>query len=135
MRLKRAAHRVSPAVLLTALALLVLHVAQLGHLVLLRHGICAEHGEMIELGTPAPDPGPTAAPGPGDELVRDRAQPSEHAHCPVLYGRRDAIVPGPTVVRILALLPAPANIATPVVWPPDFSDRLGVAPKPSPPAA
>src|ERR1700751_6100479 len=102
MRAASAAQRVPKAVLLTALALLVLHLAQLGHLVLVRHGICAEHGEMIELGTPVADPGPIAASSPGSGLVADRAQPSEHAHCPVLYGRRDTIIPGAPVVRILA---------------------------------
>jgi hypothetical protein len=135
MRAASAAQRAPKAVLLTALALLVLHLAQLGHLVLGKHGICAEHGEMIELGTPVADPGPIFASAPGEGLVADRAQPTEHAHCPVLYGRRDTIVPEAPVVRVLALHPPPSSIATPVFWPPDFSGRLGVAPKQSPPAA
>jgi hypothetical protein len=135
MRAASAAQRAPKAVLLTALVLVGLHLAQLGHLVLGHHGICPEHGEMIELGASAPDLGPTGSPAPGPGLVTDRAQPSEHAHCPVLYGRRDAIAPAPPVVRVLALHPAPSSLATPAIWPPDFSGRLGVAPKQSPPAA
>ncbi len=135
MRAASATQRAPKAVLLTALVLLVLHLVQLGHLVLGRHGICPEHGEMIELGAPASEPWTADSPGPGDALVTDGAQPADHAHCPVLYGRRDAIVRTGPVVRILALHPLPSSVATPIVWPPDFSGRLGVAPKQSPPAA
>jgi hypothetical protein len=135
MRATRAAPRAPKTVLLTALALLALHLGQLGHLVVARHGICPEHGEMIELGPPAPETGPTGSPERGHGLVADRAELSEHAHCPVLYGRRDAILPAPPVVRVLTLHPAPSSLATPAIWPPDFSGRICVAPKQSPPAA
>jgi hypothetical protein len=53
----------------------------------------------------------------------------------VLYGRRDVLAAAPPVVRVLALYPPASNVDTPSIWPPDFSGRLVVAPKHSPPAA
>jgi hypothetical protein len=135
VRLTRVAERVSPAVWLTAVALVVLHLAGLGHLVFARHGICPEHGEMIELGAAASHPELAVLPGGSGALSREDSTAAEHAHCPVFYGRRDAIAPAAPVVRVLALHPPPVDLATPSVWPPDFSGRLGVAPKQSPPAA
>jgi hypothetical protein len=135
MHASNAARRLSRTVLLTALVLVTLHVAQLGHLLFARHGICPEHGEMIELGAVGHAEAVAQAPGPSDALSEDASSAAEHVHCPVLYGRRDVLAAAPPVVRVLALYPPPSDLDTPSIWPPDFSGRLELAPKHSPPAA
>ena len=135
MRASSASRRLSRTVLLTALVLVSLHFAQLGHLLVARHGICPEHGEMIELGAADHAEAVAHAPGLSDALSEGASSSSEHVHCPVLYGRRDVLAPVPPVVRVLALHPPASDVDTPAIWPPDFSGRLEVAPKQSPPAA
>jgi len=130
-----ASRRLSRTVLLTALALVTLHFAQLGHLLFARHGICPEHGEMIELGAAENARAIALAPGFSERRGEDGTSEFEHVHCPVLYGRRDVLASAPPVVRVLALHPPPPDVDTPAIWPPDFSERLQVAPKHSPPAA
>jgi len=125
----------SRTVLLTALALVTLHLAQLGHLLFARHGICPEHGEMIELGPAEHAKAVAHAPGLSGRPSEEEPGGLEHVHCPVLYGRREVLAPAPPVVRVLALHPPPSDVDTPAIWPPDFSGRLEVAPKHSPPAA
>jgi len=133
MRASSAGRRLSRTVLLTALALVTLHIAQLGHLLFAQHGICPEHGEMIELGAAGHADTVAHAPGRADGLSEESSSAGEHVHCPVLYGRRDALAAAPPVVRVLALYPPPSDVDTPAIWPPDFSGRLEVAPKHSPP--
>jgi hypothetical protein len=135
MRASSAARRLSRAVLLTALALVTLHLIQLGHLLFARHGVCPEHGEMIEIGEAGQAGSIAHAPSPPGGLIEEASSAGEHVHCPVLYGRRDVLAPARPVVRVLALHPPPSDVDTPAIWPPDFSGRLELAPKQSPPAA
>jgi hypothetical protein len=120
------------AVILTALALVALHAAQLGHLVLGRHGICPEHGEIIEL-SPAAQTAVPHPPAGASAVVDGQSEAVEHTHCPVFYGRRDTLAASPYVVRVLALHPPPADLKTPEVWSSDDSGRIELAPKQSPP--
>ena len=132
MRAASAAPGTPKTVLLTALALVALHAAQLGHLVVGRHGICPEHGEIIEL-SPAAQPAVALPPAGESAVVDGQSEAVDHVHCPVFYGRRDTLAASPPVVRVLALHPPPADFRTPEVWPSDDSGRIDLAPKQSPP--
>jgi hypothetical protein len=131
---------VSRLVVTTALALVLVQVAGVGHLLFGRHGVCPEHGELIELGSDRSDPlaeledVPRAAPQ-GSAFLTSVDAIAEHVHCPVFYGRRDATPVSPPVVRALADVAAPLDQAAPLLTPPDSSGRIDVAPKQSPPTA
>jgi hypothetical protein len=127
---------VSRVVLSTAVALVLLQLAGVGHLAFGRHGICAEHGELIELDAVPATAEPAVRSGfEGQaQLLLASVGTAEHVHCPVLFGRRDQAPAPAALQRVLSSVEAPADAVAPLFQPRDLPGRIRLAPKQSPPA-